>query len=210
MLDGKSLLRWDPATLCNEKCPIYDDCPYVKEGRCSLERTYMNGIYNTLISPHPNQGIADMLSDIELQRVGIHLIPLYHQLIRLKKEAFAVKQMTVTNKQGSVNIHPVFKEIREVIRCISKEIKEIGINEKWKRKYGGVVNIEGGSGSIEELMEQGDPNFYDHLSKVDEQDDAAVAAVPADKPKQKKPDKPKKPKTGRRSGRPSKYAMGEA
>jgi len=165
---GKQVLRWDPASKCTDQCALYNDCPYAKGGKCTLELTYMNVIFNNLITMDPNRGIADRLTDIELQRVGIHLIPLYHQLIRLKKEAFAVKQITVTNKQGSLMIHPVFKEIREVIKCVSREIKELGINEKWKRKFGGIANIEGGSSSIEELMEQGDPNFYDKLSKVDE------------------------------------------
>jgi hypothetical protein len=191
-MEGKAVLRWDPITLCNERCRIYNECPYIKKGRCSLERSYMNNIFNNIVSEDPNRGISDMLNDIELQRVGIHLIPLYHQLIRLKKEAFAVKQMVHENKQGSLNIHPVFKEIREVIRCISKEIKEIGINEKWQKKFGTVANIEGVRGDIETLLEQGDPDFYSRLENADSS--TTPKDKDSDKSKKRGPGRPKKKK----------------
>jgi len=165
-VDGRPILRWDPASQCSDKCVVYDDCPYQKKGRCKLEQTYMNNIFLNLINPDPNRGIGDHLNDIELQRVGIGLIPLYHQLIRMKKEAYAVEQISHTNKQGSIKIHPVFAEIREIIRCIGKEIRDLKINEKWEKKYGatGAMNLGTGVG-IDELMERGDPSFYEKLEK---------------------------------------------
>ena len=165
MVDGRPILRWDPASQCSTDCPVYDDCPYQKKGRCKLEQTYMNNIFLNLINPDPKRGIGDRLNDIELQRVGIHLIPLYHQLIRMKKEAYAVENISHVNKQGSIKIHPVFGEIREIIRCIAKEISDLKINDKWEKKYGpaGVMDLGTGVG-IEELMEKGDPNFYSSLS----------------------------------------------
>lgn len=165
--DGdRPVLRWDPATTCYPNCPVYDDCPYQKNGRCKLEMTYMNKIFQNLVNPDPNKGIADQLNDIELQRVGIHLIPLYHQLIKMKKEAFAVRDISHVNKQGSIKIHPVFAEIREIIRCISKEMKDLDINGKWEKKHGaGPITIGGSGPSIEELMEKGDPGYYESISK---------------------------------------------
>ena len=204
LLDGKPLQRWDPVTICKEHCPIYDDCPYVRKGRCALEITYMNTVYDNLISPNPERGIADQLSDIELQRVGIHLIPLYHQLIRMKKEAYAVKQMVHENKQGTLKVHPIFAEIRDVIKCISREMHDLKINEKFERKYGRMGGLQnaGGAQSIEELLEQGDPGFYDKLSEVDGSDKPNEPDKPdtpevVNPPKERKkitPRKPRKPK----------------
>jgi len=192
LLDGKPLQRWDPVTICKEHCPVYDDCPYVRKGRCALEITYMNTVYDNLISPNPERGIADQLSDIELQRVGIHLIPLYHQLIRMKKEAYAVKQMVHENKQGTLKVHPIFAEIRDVIKCISKEMHDLKINEKFERKYGrmGGAPSLGGAQSIEELLEQGDPGFYDKLSEVDGSDKPATPDKPAEVVNPKKRGRP--------------------
>ena len=167
-VEGRSVVRWDPATICNDRCPIQDDCTFKKRvGKCGIEVSYMNVIFNNLIDPNPDKGIADQLNDIELQRVGLHLIPLYHQLIKMKKEAYAVRDISHVNKQGSIKIHPVFGEIREIIRCISKEIKDLGINEKWERKFGkagGAPNLGTGVG-VEELMARGDPLFYESISK---------------------------------------------
>lgn len=165
-LDGRTVPRWDPAVLCDERCCIYQSCPYTKKGRCSLEQNYMNNVFGNLVNPDPKKGIADQLNDIELQRVGIHLIPLYHQLIKMKKEAFSVRNISHVNKQGSIKIHPVFAEIREIIRCISKEMKDLNINEKWEKKYGaGPITIGGSGPSIEELMEKGDPGYYESISQ---------------------------------------------
>lgn len=166
-VNGRSVLRWDPAAPCNDACPIMDDCPYSKKGRCTLEQMYMKNIFVNLINPDPNKGIGDQLNDVEQQRVGFHLIPLYHQLIKMKKEAYAVQHVSHVNKRGSIKIHPVFDEIRKIIRDIAKEIKDLDINGKWERKFGKAgAPMDLGTGvDVEELMEKGDPNFYSDISE---------------------------------------------
>jgi len=162
-VNGKSILRWDPVSQCSDDCAMYDDCPYQKKGRCKLEQTYMKKVFEG-VDPSSPDGVGDMLNGIERQRVGYHLMPLYHQLIRMKKIAYAVKDITYVNKQGSRSVDPSFKEIREILRCINGELKDLKINEKWEKKYGatGVMDLGTGVG-IEELMEKGDKNFYSSL-----------------------------------------------
>ena len=162
--EGKAMLRWDPAVKCSDACVLYEDCPYEKKGLCSLEMRYMNTIYKNIVNANPEKGIGELLSDFEFQRVGLHLMPLYQQLVKLKKVAYAVESMIVSDKKGSLKIHPVFGEIRAVIRDIAKEMKEIGVEAKWKKKFGTVKGVGGGA-SIEELLEKGDPNYYDEISK---------------------------------------------
>jgi len=168
MLGDRAILRWDPATRCDDRCCVYDDCPYEKGGKCRLEVKYMNNIFDNLISCDPERGIGDLCNDVELQRVGLHLIPLYHQLIRMKKEAYSVQRISHVNKQGSIKIHPVFAEIREILRCIGKEIRDLGVNDKWKKKYGGVAPVGGQGQSMEELLERGDPGYYESMSQDEE------------------------------------------
>ena len=161
---GRSVLRWDPAQLCGEDCVIYEECPYVKKGKCSLEVNYMNNVFNNI------NKMNDMFTDIEMQRFGLHLVPLYHQLIRMKKEAYSLRRVSVSSKQGVVAIHPIFGEIREILRSIGKEMRELGVNEKWKKKFGRdakmLTDVD-----MDYLMEQGDPNFYDKMSREDPLDE---------------------------------------
>jgi len=163
-IEGKPLLRWDPATRCSDYCVIYEECPYIKKGRCSLETTYMNTIYRSIISPDPEKGVAELMSDFEVQRVGLHLMPLYQQLVKMKKVAHAVDEMVVSDKKGSVKMHPVFAEIRTVIRDIAKEMKDLKLEEKWKQKFGTLKGVGAGA-SIEELFDKGAPGAYDEISK---------------------------------------------
>jgi len=163
----RQIPRWGPASKCTETCPMWDDCEYAKREMCTLEAKYMDVVFNMLISENKDIGITDQLDDIELWRVGFHLIPLYHQLIRLKKVAYTVDQrLTQTDKQGKLSIHPVFKEIRAVLQSISKEIKELKLNEKWKKKFG-KMGGPGAGPDIEDLFEHGDPSYYDKMAKDD-------------------------------------------
>jgi len=159
--NGRSVLRWDPAQLCKPECVIYEECPYVKKGKCSLEVNYMNNVFNNI------NRISDMFSDIEMQRFGLHLIPLYHQLIRMKKEAYSLKSVSTRSKQGVVAIHPIFGEMREIFRSISKEMRDLGIAEKWAKKFGRSTKMVDDI-DIEDLLERGDPGFYEKISKEDE------------------------------------------
>jgi len=165
--DGKALLRWDPVTLCHEGCVIFEDCPYLKKigHKCGLEVTYMNTVYGNIVNPDLSKGIADLLSDIELQRVGLHLMPLYQQLIRLKKEAYAVRRLVIADRKGGMKVHLIFGEIRAVIRDIGREMKELGIEDKWRKKFGRDKMVGGSGPSVEELLRNGDPNYYDEISK---------------------------------------------
>jgi len=161
--NDRTLLRWDPVTQCSGDCVLYEECPYQKKGRCSLEQTYMNTIYRNLIHPDSAKGISEQFSDFELQRVGLHLMPLYQQLIRFKKIAFAVEQIVISDKKGSVKIHPIFAEIRTVIREIERVMGALKIEEKWKKKFGSAIGIT--DVSLEELFEKGIPGSYEEIAK---------------------------------------------
>jgi len=164
VIDGRQVMRWGPASKCDENCPLFKLCSYSKKGSCSIEKHYMNAIFDMLITSDSKRGIFDKLDDIELWRVGFHLIPLYHQLIRMKKVAYAVEQIAKTDKKGVLKIHPVFSEIRAIIKDVAKEIRDLRLNEKWAEKFGGEGGGPRPGPSMEEMMENGDPNYYDEMA----------------------------------------------
>ena len=156
----KAVFRWDPAGPCSERCVVWEECPYrekaKEKGLCKLEKVYLNRVYRNMMV------VNDMLSDFDLQRIGMHLMPLYQQLIRLKKVAFAVENDLIEHdrKSGRSYIHPVFKEIREVLKEIGKELKDLQLEKKWQMKFGDQIKGVG----IEELMEKGDPGYYEKIA----------------------------------------------
>ena len=160
----RTILRFTPVADCTPECRIYDDCPYQKKGRCSLESQYLNIVARNIINPDPAKGIADQLNDFELQRID-HLMTLQHQRIRLLKLSYAIKHDILTrDKKGGVKVHPIFAEVRAVTKDIEALMKALQLDKKWERKFGKM----GGPGlgpSVEELMEKGDPNYYSEISR---------------------------------------------
>jgi len=164
--DGRPLLRWDPVTRCSRDCCVWDECQYAvckRDGTgCLLEVWYLNHVYNAMLGN--KQEMMEVLSDVDVARVGLHLMPLYHQLVRFKKEAYRVKDLVVTTRKGEMRAHPIFREIREVIREIGRELKDMELDAKWRKRFQGVLKMEGAL-SVDDLMRRGDPNFYDTLSE---------------------------------------------
>jgi len=169
VVGDRQIAAWFPSSECNESCSIWDQCSrkglYNQKigSPCGLESVYLRTVYGSLISEDPEKGIADKLDDIELYRVGYHLMPLYRQLILLKKEEFAIKNITSVDKAGKLQVNPVLKEIRDVITKISKEISDLGLHKKWKEKFG-TVGGPGFGPSVDDLMEHGDPGYYDRMA----------------------------------------------
>ena len=80
------------------------------------------------------QNFGNDLTEPELYRVGMQLIPLYKQLARLKivEMSLTTRAMVEETKGGTSKMHPVLKEIRECIRAINAEWREIGISRQKK------------------------------------------------------------------------------
>ena len=159
---GRTIVRFTPIPECSRDCTVYDNCPYQKSGRCGLERTYLNTISRAIVNPDPGKGISDQLNDFELQRID-HLMSLHHQRIKFLKLAYSLGfDIETVDKKGGKKIHPIFAEIRAVTKDIEALMKSLELNKKWKKKFGGVQGV---GQSIEELLEKGDPNYYQSISK---------------------------------------------
>jgi|GEM_PF-7071052 hypothetical protein len=115
-----NLVTWDAVPNCDpEECPIADNCPYNKSGKCTLRQNYQKHVVDTVLKSF------DSVSEEQMLKIGMHLIPLYSQLIEMKIVALDAPKMVVN--RGSLAPHPVFKEIRLIIREISACLRDIGV-----------------------------------------------------------------------------------
>lgn len=150
--EGKQLVAWDCIQECRDRCPIYHlGCAYKAVSKpCGLQTDYINNLTNTIAKTYR------YLNDDMLFKVGMQLVPLYSQLCRQKIVEKSVLSLTYEDNKGVTRIHPIYKEIRETIKCITVVWREIGftpiIPDPLNQAMGGRQGA-GASGF-------GDPNHY--------------------------------------------------
>jgi len=161
-IQGKQLRFLAHVEVCNkETCPVGKSCSFNPNGRCTVMYNFLRSLYFDWVDP--KKGVGDVLTQIQLDRIGTHLMPLYHQLARFTLEASVLPQTTYTGKQGNVCAYPQFKEIREVLREIRAELKELNLEAVWARKFPDkpLPYRE----DVDEVMMQGRENSYDEMVK---------------------------------------------
>jgi hypothetical protein len=169
-VNGKQLRSLGHVQECHgEDCPAFSICSYNtnrENCKCAVMDTSLKSIYKQFTDTL--DGIGDSLNQLQLDRVGLHLMPLYQQLIKFSIEIIGHKSSVYIDKTGKELMHPQYKEIREVQACISKEIKEIGLNEIWKNKFGDSKSMMGANGQdIEEILMKGKKGAYERLLRED-------------------------------------------
>lgn len=186
---GHLLLLWDAVSSCaGELCRVYDDCPYAKGGPCTVEKKYIRTILDCFIS-----GIDEnKMTQLMLNKITLLLMPLYHQLIILKKEAYGItsRQVVYETASGQRKVDPIFKEIRECITAIGHVCVNLGMTHEYARAMGfmdsGKLFDDGFSEDEEEGRKKkkaepyGDPSYYEKLF-----DDNMIKDVLPDGPKKR-------------------------
>jgi hypothetical protein len=126
---GLRYIAIDPAQMCIvERCPVFDLCVYSKNSRerCEVEIRYLDAVMKSL---------ADMIGKDITQavqnKITLHLLPLFQQLVRFQIEAYGVHNVLHTTPRGSIMVHPIFKEIRETIKAIENTQKSMGIDGEY-------------------------------------------------------------------------------
>lgn len=143
-----------------EECIIYDACDYNSKGKCTFEQNFLNTIYVTWLDK--KDGIGDVLTQQQVHRIGASLMPLYSQLIKLAKVSFSISasQSIYEDSKGTKRAHPVFREMRDVIKSIGAEIKDAGLYQTWEAKFG-----KGGKTipvqDIEDMMKKGNRTRFE-------------------------------------------------
>ena len=111
------LIMWQSLMPCTDHCQARDHCTFDhgKLERCQVQAEYLQDIFGVLCRRAHNAGIRNerVITDI-----GVHLMPLYSQLMRFLIEEYGVRNTFDMDDKGRYHAHPVFREIRAVIKDI--------------------------------------------------------------------------------------------
>jgi len=175
VVGGHRFAVWDYIGKCQgDECVIHDVCSYKdakptsdrQTKKCGIERYYMGVVFK------PFGELVEKTKDpFIMQWIGLHIIPLYHQLIKLKKFERSLKSPMDVSSKGDVRAHPVLKEIRTVISAIRTEWRMSGLMEIVKDEgyMGGSFPAPLDDDDVTDL--EGSPDYHDSLYTDTEEED---------------------------------------
>ena len=160
VVEGKEVRFLAHVPMCSgDRCPLRQSCKFTEGGRCRLLYNFLRSLYESWVNP--KTGLGDVLNQIQLDRIGMHLMPLYLQLARFSLDMSALQETTFITKQGTVAAYPQFKESREVMREIRSELKEMQLEEIWAKKFSAKRGIPGVD--LDDLMKVGRTGAYEAM-----------------------------------------------
>lgn len=134
---------WDTVTPCTGRlCPTFMNCTFALKDkveeiienrergieedipRCGIMQNYLSSITSIIF-----RNYAEDLTEAQLYRIGMGLIPSYRQLCRLKIVELGLDSVTYTTINGEPKLHPIFHAIRDQIVSIEKMWHTIGLNK---------------------------------------------------------------------------------
>lgn len=158
---------------CNRKtCPIADTCNFEiskdphHSDRCIFLAASMMSMFNEITDPV--NGIGDLLTQSELDDIGIFLMPLYQHAFRLQMDITALKKMTYTTNRGEF-VYPQFKEFRETQKSIMDFKRTHGIDKKWRQKFGMEPSLDASKAKRAKVIEdngRGKPGGYAQIVEM--------------------------------------------
>ncbi len=109
------LYSWDVVEECDRTvCPAARLCSYSPNSqKCPVMLQYLKSSVLILF-----RNYEETLDEVKLYKLGMHLLPLYRILFRLKLAEVGVRQVVNVNDKGAYSVHPIYREIRETIRTI--------------------------------------------------------------------------------------------
>jgi len=144
-------LIWDSIPMCDpEKCVASAMCSFTNmEGRkCTVQVKYLQRAYTFLCDK-----VKASVDAVQMMDIGFNLMVLYGHLIKFKLvEASLGHNVTGFTAKGGVYVHPIYSEIRKVLKDISQLQKEI-----FSVKEGAAL-----AGDLDDYM-HGDPTFYEQI-----------------------------------------------
>lgn len=132
--------------MCSEECFTYGDCVYRGDVRCGLRVNYLKVVMKGL------EGYVKEIDSMEAMKISFLLIPLFLQLVDMKLYLY---DLGINGVMLGNRIHPVYAEIRSVIREINFMLKESGVGIRGKKE-----NLDDSL-----VLMNGDNGYYDKLIK---------------------------------------------
>jgi len=159
--DEMYIWAWDFAEECTgEDCPLYNICAYKKywhmkddgQGRagytkkCMMQQRYLKNVLHAVVETMRQK---KEVSTENMIRMGYQMLPLYAQLFKFKTYEYKLGPADVVyeSEKGAKKAHPVYKEIREIVKSIEGIWNKIGAGIKDKPKAGDI-----GDGSFVDVM----------------------------------------------------------
>ncbi|MFW6047238.1 MAG: hypothetical protein ACOCP4_05580 [Candidatus Woesearchaeota archaeon] len=141
---------WNACHDCiGDRCPIHHRCEFCgQDDKCMVMYHYLDNVFSAALNI-----VGDRISEKEMHRIGLHLVPLYTQLVKFKITELGVESPTYVTDKGAIKMHPIYREIRSTIKMI---------DDMWASL--GVRNIKGTKKEpkdIEDLI--GDTSYYDDM-----------------------------------------------
>lgn len=164
---GQRLICFDAVQRCRaEACPIHDACPYAKSGNCNVIMKYLDAVRDSILDE-----IEDRMTQGLLNKISLHLVPLFHQLIKLQIEAYAVVDPIYRTAQGQYKVHPIFKEIRSIINAIESTQRSMGMDLEYSRAMTDTMGkLRGIKGATPSDPERGDPDYFERWKRMNQSD----------------------------------------
>ena len=158
-IDGKKLRFLGHIQACDpDNCPLAKNCGFQSPGnQCKVIYNYLASLYRDWVAP--GTGLGEELNQIQIDRIGSHLMPLYHQLARFCLEAAALPSMTYFNKGGTEMAHPHFAEIRAALKEIRAELKELKLEKMWNDKFRSSLP----GTNVNDIMQKGQIGAYEKM-----------------------------------------------
>jgi hypothetical protein len=140
------------------QCPVTDMCTYIKRGKCAVQVKYLETLYSSIL------GTYTYLDEPMLFKIGMQIVPLYLQLVKLQIAELAVRHPTYLSDKGTVMVHPIFKEIRETMKTIHIMWKDLDLTFSFGQKPGLRSGEDPKAVEVAtQNYEHGDPTFYKRL-----------------------------------------------
>lgn len=120
---------WSTLTPCmSEECPIFEGCPHEEKkqrgGKCKVEQSYINTVASMVY-----RNFHKRFTEDQFFIVGMHILPMYRHLCRLKIWEWSVREVMYEDDKGRRHLNPIFREIREQIKAISGQWRMLGVGQ---------------------------------------------------------------------------------
>jgi hypothetical protein len=154
--EGVSLVGWESIDDCKgDECYAAFRCDQPKNGKCAVQVKYIQEVCNMVFK---NYGYLDEKGWF---KIGMHLLPLYSQLCKMKIIESGIKDMACVNNKGGIYIHPIYKEIRDTIKCILSVSEDLNVFVKELP----IADFK--SDAKNPKKERGDPGYYGRIGTIE-------------------------------------------
>jgi len=150
----RTLIAWDAIQNCKDnECMVSDRCSYDKKGKCGVQVDYLTTLTQVIMDRYK------FLDEMALFKIGMHIVPLYSQLCRMKILEMSLNDIEIIDNKGRIMIHPVYKEIKNTLVVISMMWRDLDFT---------ISHGSFGEDSISVAPLHGDSAYYDSLSTSEE------------------------------------------